>query len=293
MVVSKYFVFFIFYSFLGWIYESCYCTIQHHYWQNRGFLYGPIVPIYGVGATAAQILFNDLPIDRLHNMTNLQIFFICAAGSFVMEYITSFTLEKLFHARWWDYSKMPLNINGRVCLIFTACFGLAGVVIVNFLIPPLAGLGSGIHPLIYEIVSLIFMLIFGMDLALTVSALTTFGKEFERINEQINQQIADKYTALETNLAERKINGIEKYEAGREARFVKMELTAEKLTELKEQLSLEYVKQTINNATETQRGQLRHITKFVHPVASTNRLMEKGSLLLKGKKSDSSDKESN
>ncbi len=284
MLVSKYFVFFIFYSFLGWIYESCYCTIQNHYWQNRGFLYGPIVPIYGVGATAAQILFHDLPIHSLQAMTNWQIFFICAAGSFVMEYVTSFVLEKLFHARWWDYSKMPLNINGRVCLIFTACFGLAGVVIVNFLIPPLAGLGNTLHPLSFEIISLIFMLLFGMDLALTVSALTSFAKEFERINEQINQQIADKYTALESNLAEKKINSIEKIEAEKEAHFVRKELTQEKLAEIKEQLSAEYVRKLLLRATEPQRGQLRHIIKFSHPVSTTQQLMEKGSFLLRHKK---------
>ncbi len=284
MIISKYFVFFILYSFLGWIYESCYCTIQNHYWQNRGFLYGPCVPIYGLGATTAQIIFNDLPVEVLHGANNWVIFFSCAIGTFIMEYTTSFVLEKLFHARWWDYSNMPLNINGRVCLIFTACFGIAGVLIVNYLIPPLANAGSMIHPLVFELLSLIFMLIFGMDLALTVSALTSFSKEFERINEQINNQIAEKYTALENNLAEIKETGIERYEASKEAAFVRKELTTEKLTEIKEQLATEYVIRVLTNASETQRGQLRHIARFTHPVSSTKSLMEKGSRMLKRRK---------
>ena len=65
MIVSKYFVWFIIYSFMGWIYESTYCTIRKHHWENRGFLHGPIVPIYGVGALLASILFSELPISGL------------------------------------------------------------------------------------------------------------------------------------------------------------------------------------------------------------------------------------
>lgn len=282
MYLSKYFVFFIFYSFLGWIYESCYCTTHEHSWQNRGFLYGPCVPIYGLAAVAAQVLFIDLPIPALHQSNNWIIFAVCAIGSFFLEYITSFVLEKLFHARWWDYSNLPLNINGRVCLIFTACFGVAGVVLTNYLFPPMSSLGSLIPPIIFELLSLIFMLLLGMDLALTVSALTTFAREFERINEMINAQIAEKYTALETNVSEAKAIGLEKVEAGKEA----VGATTEKLAELKEQIALEYVMRTIKNASEVQKGQFRHIAKFTHPVASTKMLMEKGSNLLKNKRQE-------
>lgn len=282
MLVSKYFVFFIFYSFLGWIYESCYCTLHEHSWQNRGFLYGPCVPIYGIGATLAQMIFIDFNV--IHNSSNWVIFFVCAAGTFVMEYSTSYFLEKKFHARWWDYSNLPLNINGRVCLIFTACFGIAGVVIVNYVIPPIVGVGNHIGPQIYELISLLFMLLLGMDLALTVSALTSFAKQFERINEQINAQIAEKYAALETTVTDKKIASIEKFEESKEAVFVRKELTAEKLSELKEQLSIEYVTKALSNATATQRLALKHVAKFTHPVASTKGLMEKASGMLKLKK---------
>lgn len=284
MYLSKYFCYFILYSFLGWIYESCYCTINEHSWQNRGFLYGPCVPIYGVGATVSQIIFVDTSFLGLQGSPNWKIFLICSVGSFFLEYGTSFVLEKRFHARWWDYSNFPLNINGRVCLLFTCCFGIAGVVIVNYVIPPISGLCNHLPVIAFELLSLIFMFIFGMDMALTVSALTSFAKQFERINEQINSQIAQKYATLETNMSEVKIAGIEKMEESKEALFVKKELTAEKLAELKEQLTVEYLTNAISNATATQLGQLRHIAVFRHPVASTKALMERGAGILKKKK---------
>ena len=284
-MLSKYFVLFIIYSFLGWIYETCYCTIREKSWQNRGFLYGPCIPLYGVGATLAQIIFIDLPFDTLQNASYFSIFLGCSIGSFFLEYSTSYILEKKFHARWWDYSDMPLNINGRVCLIFTACFGIAGIIVTQFIIPPIVNSISYIPQNLIELIALVFMFLFGMDMALTVSALTTFAKDFERINEQINNQMAERIETWQANRVEAKVAKIEKVAGRKEAAFVKLELTAEKIAEIKEQISTEAVKQWILNATETQRGQFRHIAKFTHPVASTKALLDKGSEFLRKKKS--------
>ena len=284
MIICRYFLYFIIYSFLGWIYETFYCTIHEKAWENRGFLYGPCIPLYGVGATLAQILFMDLPIKGLDDPSFTTIFIGCAVGSFFLEYGTSYILEKRFHARWWDYSDLPLNINGRVCLIFTLCFGFAGVLVTQIIIPPIVEIISYFPTVLIELLALIFMFIFGMDMALTISALTTFAKEFERINEQINNQMAERIAALQTNLEDAKVARIEKATVRKEAAFVKKELNADKLAEIKEQISTEAVKQWILNATETQRGQFRHIAKFTHPVASTKALLEKASEVLRGKK---------
>lgn len=284
MIICRYFLYFIIYSFLGWIYETCYCTIHEKAWENRGFLYGPCIPLYGVGATLAQIIFIDIPCDNLRNASYPMIFLICAAGSFVLEYSTSYVLEKRFHARWWDYSEFPLNIHGRVCLIFTMCFGFAGIIVTQIIVPPIMQTVLLIPSVIVELLALIFMFLFGMDMALTISALTTFAKDFERINEQINHQMAEKVAALQTNFEESKIARIEKAAVKKEAALIKKEFNAEKLAEIKEQLSTEAVKQWVLNATETQRGQFRHIAKFTHPVASTKALLEKGSEFLRSKK---------
>ena len=134
-MISKYFIEFIVYSFCGWIWECCYCTVRTHKWQNRGFLYGPIVPIYGTGAVAAMLIFGGLgrtyPFLDGAALPVWKLFLICAAASAVLEYLTSYTLERIFHARWWDYSDMPLNVNGRICLPATTLFGVAGVLIVR------------------------------------------------------------------------------------------------------------------------------------------------------------------
>lgn len=283
MILCKYFVYFIIYSFIGWIYETCYCTIHEKTWENRGFLYGPCIPLYGVGATMAQIIFLDLPFESLREAPYPVIFIVCAAGSFILEYTTSYVLEKKFHARWWDYSDFAFNINGRVCLLFTMCFGLAGIIVTQIVIPPIMSVIEIIPGVIIELFALIFMFIFGMDMALTISALTTFAKEFERINDQINKQMAERVETLQNNWTDAKIAHMEKAAERKEAAFVKRELTAEKLSEFKEQLSTEYVKQWILNASETQRGQFRHIAKFTHPVASTKELLDKGSDFLRKK----------
>ena len=261
-MLSKYFVYFIIYSFLGWIYETTYCTIHEKSWQNRGFLYGPCIPLYGVGATLAQILFIDLPLHIPVEHKYLIIFLGCAIGSFILEYGTSYVLEQRFHARWWDYSEFPLNINGRVCLIFTCCFGIAGIVVTQFVIPPIVMVLAYIPHILMELLSLIFMFLFGMDMALTVSALTSFAKDFERINEQINAQMAERVDAITEK-------------AGK---------STEKLEEIKDQLANAAVMEWIKNATATQRGQFRHIAKFTHPVASTKALLNKGSNFLRKKR---------
>lgn len=261
-MLSRYFVYFIIYSFLGWIYETIYCTLHEKAWENRGFLYGPCIPLYGVGATLAQFLFVDLPFYEVNHPSYLTIFLGCALGSFILEYSTSYVLEKRFHARWWDYSEFPLNINGRVCLIFTACFGVAGIIVTQYIVPPVVWVLAFIPETIIELLALIFMFLFGFDMALTISALTSFAKEFERINEQINAQMAERIQAA----------------------FAKHEPVTQSDIDMKEQLSTEYVKQWIKNATATQRGQFRHIAKFTHPVASTKALLDKGSEYLRRKK---------
>jgi len=262
-MLTKFFVWFIFYSFLGWIYESCFCTITNHQWQNRGFLFGPVVPIYGFGGMFGFFAFHFIPWTFLQEANNWQVFFICAAGSFVMEYVTHYTLEKLFHAYWWDYSNMPLNINGRVCLIFTACFGIAGVLIVRYLIPFVMSWGINNHPLLMEFLALIFMMILGMDIALTVSTLTNFNKNFMRINEEINAQISEAYAALEDNLGDKKAALAESIEDTKEAFADKKEAFTESFVDKKDaiELSLEDKKQAIAEMKENMSKEA--ITEFM------------------------------
>ena len=109
----------IIYSFLGWIVECTYCVLGTGVWINRGFLYGPFIPIYGFGAVLVLGAINYLP-------NNIFIIFL---GSIIitsiLEYLTSYLMELFFHTRWWDYSELPFNLNGRICLLNSLLFGIA------------------------------------------------------------------------------------------------------------------------------------------------------------------------
>lgn len=125
MIALEYlFLWFLLYAFVGWVYESILVSISEHRWVNRGFLNGPLCPIYGCGAVLAIVLLRDL-----HNP--VVIFFISSFGACTLEYVTSWGMEKLFHARWWDYSHYRFNIQGRICLLGAVVFGFAGVIITD------------------------------------------------------------------------------------------------------------------------------------------------------------------
>jgi uncharacterized membrane protein len=189
MIIATYFVNFIIFSFLGWVWETVYCTFKTKHWQNRGFLYGPVCPIYGTAVVAAMIVFNFVPVLNTGSLAIWKIFLICAAGSAVIEYTTSYVLEKIFHAVWWDYSKVPLNINGRICLPATCGFGLAGIAIVRFLFPFIRSLHQENRPLLNEGLALFFMFLFAMDLALTIASLTELISKMENYSREFNARM--------------------------------------------------------------------------------------------------------
>ena len=191
MIIAGYFIKFILFSFMGWLYECTYCTVKTGHWENRGFLFGPICPIYGVGATITMIIFNELPFFTGGTTAWWKIFLVCAIGSAILEYSVSLILEKKFHAMWWDYTGVPFNINGRICLPATLAFGFAGVVIVKFFFPWILQYFAvtDAHPLINEILSLSLMLFLGMDIALTVASLTSLLAALDAVQDKFDEKM--------------------------------------------------------------------------------------------------------
>lgn len=118
-----YFLFFLLYAFLGWCMEVIVCSIPAKKFINRGFLVGPYCPIYGIAALAMFLTLGKYTEDPP------VLFLIVFTSGSLLEYLTSFIMEKLFHARWWDYSKKKFNINGRVCLENSICFGILGCIL--------------------------------------------------------------------------------------------------------------------------------------------------------------------
>ena len=183
MYLNKLFLCFLAYSFLGWIYETIFCILKTGNWENRGFLYGPICPIYGVGAT---ILFF---LNQFNQYSNLQIFFISFFGSLVLEYFTSLILELLFHAVWWDYTNIPLNISGRTSIITSIGFGFGGILITNLIIPNVYLKINNINFLTAEILTYIFLILFTIDMTMTITALTNFRLIIEKADKSINKHM--------------------------------------------------------------------------------------------------------
>ena len=152
---------FIIYSFLGWIYETLYCSLVEGHYVNRGFLYGPLIPIYGSCIVFAVLLLYDKRINKV------LLFFICAFIASAFEYVTSWWMELLFNKRWWDYSEEFLNINGRVCLGAAIVFGLFGVLILHHLHPLIEKLLNLLPEKIVKMAVRVIMPLFVIDVAVS------------------------------------------------------------------------------------------------------------------------------
>lgn len=190
-------IFFI-YSFLGWFWETFPCSaIELDKIHNRGFLLGPICPIYGLGAS--------LSFGVLKNFeSSLEIFIYSAFLSCLIEYIIGYLLEKFFHKRWWDYSNYPFQIKRRVCLYGLLIFGLANILIVKKLTPILLFSLSLSSDRILDLLVIFFGILFAIDLILTLNHLTHGFKTLNKVYEVIDDNLSDYFNGL--NESERLAN---------------------------------------------------------------------------------------
>lgn len=127
--LNKQILYFFIYSFVGWLLETSYAYIVLGHFENRGFLIGPICPIYGFGML---ILTIGLHKYKGHN---IKLFFVASIILTYFEYLAGFVLDVIFGLKWWDYSNDFLNINGRVCLSFAFAWGIIALIVVNFIHP--------------------------------------------------------------------------------------------------------------------------------------------------------------
>jgi uncharacterized membrane protein len=160
--IEKYFCLFLIYSFSGWLIEVIGELIKSKKFVNRGFLIGPICPIYGIGAVLITILFTHYA-DDIFAVFSLSII-LCGS----LEYFTSLIMEKMFHTRWWDYSNKKFNINGRICLDTMALFAIAGVLIVKILSPSFLKLIDLIPFQVTNLFSTVTFVLFIIDIVLSL-----------------------------------------------------------------------------------------------------------------------------
>lgn len=215
------------YAFLGWCTEVAFAAAKQRQFVNRGFLNGPVCPIYGVGVTvviALLVQFSDHIVFLYITSTILVTF---------LEWLTGLVLEKLFHHRWWDYSQMPLNIGGYVCLLFSLIWGVVCVAIVKL-----------VHPLLYDLmmfvphwlgVSLlvVFSALLLADIYVTASGILKWNKRLEKLDE-LAKELHNISDQIGENIYENMMTGLELQEKGQVRVAELKEKGGAKAAELKE-----------------------------------------------------------
>lgn len=190
---------FLIYAFLGWCAEVAFAAVHKGKFVNRGFLNGPVCPIYGVGMLVVVTFLWGL-------RSNLILLFLGSAGlTTALEYATGWILEKFFHDKWWDYSDKPFNVKGYICLEFTILWGLAAAFIVGAVHPFVFILIKKTPFVLGVILMAVFLAAFVTDLVITVTALAKLPKKLNAMleAEKALKAISDK---IGENISETAIN---------------------------------------------------------------------------------------
>lgn len=187
--IEIYILLFFTYSFAGWFMESFGGIFKEKKFINRGFLIGPYCPVYGVGVVAITILLskysNDLPL----------LFVLCILICGTLEYLTSYIMEKLFHARWWDYSNQRFNINGRICLETLLPFGILGTLILYYANPFFENIYMSFPDNVRNIITGILSVVFVVDGIVSFTIISSFKGEIfasQDNTEEISNKVKDK-----------------------------------------------------------------------------------------------------
>ena len=186
--------FFFIYGFIGWCYESVYVSIKHKRWVNRGFMRGPLLPLYGSGAIL--LLFVTIPFRD-----NLFFMFIAGAiGATALEYITGVTMEALFKVRYWDYSNRKFNFQGHICLAATTLWGFFAIIIVKVIHRPIENMVFALPETLVEIGVMLVSILSAADFALSFKAawdirdvlikLEELQREMERMQKRMDVILA-------------------------------------------------------------------------------------------------------
>lgn len=251
------YVYFMMYSFLGWLMESIYVSVKTKGLVNRGFLSGPFCPIYGTGALL--IVLTLTPVVK-----NLLLLFL---GGFliatVVEYLIGAALEKLFHATWWDYSKMPFNIKGRVCLERSAEWGLLSVFMMRVLQPAIVDITNAIPRTWGEWLGTILLAYLVVDSTITVLNVL-------RLNEKL-ATLSEAHAVLREKLENTKFYGTRKEIVARFESMTAMEMLRdwkERLEEQQEEIEQMWTEERLrweylmNDIREKMEYRMRALTKM-------------------------------
>lgn len=168
MKLTEIFLLFIIYAILGWVVEVINNIVINKKFVNRGFLIGPYCPIYGVGGVIATIFLTKYK-------ESIIVLFVMSMFLFaLLEYFTSYLMEKLFKARWWDYTDYRFNINGRICLETLIPFGLLGCFAIYVVNPILFSIYSMTNIFVLRFIALVLFIIFIIDFTISLKIINSF-----------------------------------------------------------------------------------------------------------------------
>lgn len=188
--ISKLFLLFIIYSFFGWCMEVVVALVSEKKLINRGFLIGPLCPIYGVGVVLINILLYRYMDDPV--VLFVMAVLICS----ILEYFTGYMMEKLFKARWWDYSHKKFNVNGRICLDNLVAFGLLGLLVMYVLNPFFSKVLENFSPIALYVINIILLIIFIVDLIVSFKIISGFKNVAKSMKKDNTEEITNKVREL-------------------------------------------------------------------------------------------------
>ena len=180
------FLLFVIYSFLGWVMEVIVVLPKEKKFVNRGFLIGPWCPIYGTGTVLMILLLDkykqDIPA----------LFVMATVVCSILEYLTSYVMEKVFNARWWDYSDRKFNLEGRICLSNAMAFGILGFLVVKIITPALLTVINKMSLNAIYITAGIFWLVMFIDFILACVAMFKFKNVTFELKKDNTREITEK-----------------------------------------------------------------------------------------------------
>ena len=216
-------LFFFIYCFLGWVWESCYVSAKNREWINRGFLHGPMLPIYGSGAII--VLICTIGVRDQIVLT----FLFGMIGATILEYVTGACMERLFRVRYWDYSHMPLNLKGYICLPVSLGWGVFSVLLMRVIHVPIENLVLQIPERIAEAVTVLCSSAFAADFTLSFGEAMDLRDMLIRLSDS-NEKIQRLQKRLEVVSAFAE-DGLMQYQMKREERKMSRKEFLERMIE--------------------------------------------------------------
>lgn len=208
-------LFFLVYAVIGWITEVVYQAVSKGIVVNRGFLNGPICPIYGFGSLFVILLVKALGLDHSSFTADSQVFLLGMMLSTMLELIGGFALLKIFHARWWDYSSKPFNYHGYICLEFSIIWGFGILIVVRRIQPFVETVFGGLATSTVGIILLVIAYIaFISDFAVSVLIILGLNKRIKMLDD-MKKSMTEFSDSLSNRIGDDVINAKEKVDAYR------------------------------------------------------------------------------